>query len=337
MTLLVLALSTSAHAWTIDGPDFRYAAPGDVDAPAFVFTDISGSGTVLATISNCDDCAELVGGLLPPGTVFMGPTPEDSSNVSAATNGGFFAGPSSIGSFSDIDPGDDPSDLIYFQMFGDIAVLQYENNSFFPGPSTGNVRMQILWDTASGGMSVIVDDWQGGVSTTPGIGPFFVSGFSPSSGDTYCMVQPGVAECPSIVGGPPGGDFVADTVEGTAGFADTIDSGPAQFSSQTIDGNVADAMAAFTDAGCTGMQQIAGTWSRRRSPRVQGATEGGGTITGPSLLSVDIDGTSYTSSLGSGGTFSGSAGDMMIMGNFAKLNNAKSIWYGVEADCSPLP
>lgn len=127
-------------------------------------------------------------------------------------------------------------------------------------------------------------------------------------------------------------DFVRDTVNEAAGFGGVIDEGNGfNFRPSTINANL-DALAQDY-AGCS-TEQIAGTWVRGRSPRVFGVTPAGDSAVGPNITNLDIEGTEFSASLESGGTFSGMGEDgSWFSGNFARLGSKRSIWYGVIASC----
>lgn len=132
--------------------------------------------------------------------------------------------------------------------------------------------------------------------------------------------------------------FVTDTISGTPGFGTVIDSGPGRFDSTNIGANL-DALHAYADGMGCDATEWAGTWVRGRSPRLQGETEDGGTITGPNITNGTVDGVApFSASLASGGMVVGSTdGGNELVGHFARLNSKRSIWYAVEIDCDGGP
>lgn len=131
--------------------------------------------------------------------------------------------------------------------------------------------------------------------------------------------------------------FVTTTISGTPGFGSVIDSGPGALASSTIDANMADLEAAAASMGCSA-EAWAGTWVRGRSPRLQGETETGGTVSGPNITNGTVDGVPFSASLATGGGLAGSTSDGNdLLGFFHRINTNRSIWYGVEVVCDGGP
>lgn len=127
--------------------------------------------------------------------------------------------------------------------------------------------------------------------------------------------------------------FATDTISTTPGFSSALDSGPARLATATIDANLSELHILAADAGCDS-EEWAGTWARRRSPRLQGATEGGGVVSGPSITAGNVDGAPFSASLASGGQVAGTTADgNELLGYFARINNSSAVWYGVELIC----
>lgn len=129
--------------------------------------------------------------------------------------------------------------------------------------------------------------------------------------------------------------FVETTIEAELG--DVIDeSSSGGFKPSTISAKL-DALVADVDPACS-VEQWAGTWVRNRPTRLAGATEGGGVVSGPSILDGDVDGTPFSASLQSYGRFVGATdADTTVRGQFARINSRRAIWYGIEIDCAPEP
>lgn len=124
--------------------------------------------------------------------------------------------------------------------------------------------------------------------------------------------------------------FVESTISGTPGFGGVIGSSPA-FSTANIGANLADDYAELSD--CFELEQVAGTFDRARSPRVQGAAEFGGSISGASLTNGTIDGTAFTADI-SPRRLTGQIADGSVMvGTWTRVNNRRTIFYGVRAFC----
>lgn len=333
MPFTTLILSTVALAWTEETDDYRYAGPGDVDAPAFTFLDIASTGQVLTDASSCDDCATSLEPFIGDDAAVVGADAPTGTTISIGTNGHLLGG-GSYGLYIDLDPADDPADLVYARRFGDVLVIQWEDVSYWPGPDSGVARLQLHWDLTTGSMAYLFDDLQndGGEQYTVEYASAPVGDTSDDrfqSGDTMCLVPAGVDAC--TLATPPA-TFVEATVAATGGFASAIDpGGPVGLQPDTIAANLEeDASGA---PGCS-KQTVAGTWVRGRSPRVDGLTDTEGPVAGASLLALEVDGTPFSASLAPYGGLEGVGDDgRTFRERFARMSTTRSIWYGVIHTC----
>lgn len=133
----------------------------------------------------------------------------------------------------------------------------------------------------------------------------------------------------------PSSIFVESAINGTTGYANTVDEGSdlARLRPSVIDPRIAGLKQDYP--GCS-FEETAGTFGSHRTPRVQGSTEGGDLVVGDSLASIDVGATNFVSNI-NGARFDGTGDDgRMVSGYFVRISgNARVAWYGVIADCTP--
>lgn len=334
--LALVTLIPTASAWTVDGPTYRYANRNDVDVAPFRYVDIRATGTPLTTVSTCDDCWESIGDLLPPGPVMLGDEVFSSADVVVEANGRFMITDLStrMGPAVNMAPNLTPNH-VYFQRFGDVAVVQFTDMPF--SNSSGEVAMQVHWDTSTGGYTTFFDDFTSTRQVFPDIwadGDWHVEvAFNPNAGDTFCAGPPGLEQCPL---GRGAADFVRDVVEDEPGFAGAIDDGSAKAGLRP---GVIEARIAGVEEGFVGCQRelVAGTFRAGRPSRVVGAAELGDAIEGASLSELQLGSVAFEASI-QGSSFRGEGSDgRELRGFFVRIaGNRRVVWYGVSADCGAL-